>query len=69
MNPCEKCRQKPNCPAVCYPRRDYERHMQKQERKQHQGYYKAHYPRYEEFYGAYDERNNPGWSRDARFRV
>ncbi len=28
-NPCEKCKKKPNCPRVCYPRRDYERAIRK----------------------------------------
>ena len=23
MNPCVKCRRKPDCPRICYPQRDY----------------------------------------------
>lgn len=32
-NPCDKCKKKGNCPAVCYPRRDYERGLQKKQKK------------------------------------
>ncbi len=28
-NPCDKCKKKPNCPEVCYPKKDYERAMRK----------------------------------------
>ena len=28
-NPCTNCKRKPNCPRVCYPRRDYERALKK----------------------------------------
>lgn len=24
-SPCERCKRKPNCPRVCYPKRDWER--------------------------------------------
>lgn len=25
QSPCERCKRKPNCPRVCYPKRDWER--------------------------------------------
>lgn len=28
-NPCEHCKRKPNCPPVCYPKRDYSRAVAK----------------------------------------
>ena len=28
MNPCINCKRK-ECPAVCYPRKDYERHLKR----------------------------------------
>lgn len=34
-NPCENCKKKPNCPRVCYPRRDYERSKKKGMVKKH----------------------------------
>ena len=32
-NPCKKCKRKPNCPDVCYPKKDYKRAMKKRARK------------------------------------
>ena len=32
-NPCEKCKKKGNCPAVCYPLQDYLRGLKKRQRK------------------------------------
>ena len=32
MNPCENCKRK-ECPAVCYPRKDYERHLKRSKRR------------------------------------
>ena len=31
-NPCDKCK-RINCPEVCYPKRDYLKALQKQERR------------------------------------
>ena len=28
-NPCTKCKRKPNCPAVCYPKKDYDKAKKK----------------------------------------
>lgn len=28
-NPCDNCKKKPNCPKVCYPKRDYLRALKK----------------------------------------
>jgi len=33
MNPCAGCKKKGGCPEICYPKRDYERHMKKLNRK------------------------------------
>ena len=32
-SPCLSCGKKPNCPAVCYPRRDYLRALKKAGRR------------------------------------
>lgn len=32
-HPCKECRRKPNCPSVCYPKRDWERGQKKRTRK------------------------------------
>lgn len=31
-SPCEGCKRKPNCPAVCYPKRDWERGRKRRKR-------------------------------------
>ena len=33
INPCENCKRKPNCPDVCYPKKDYKRAIKKRARK------------------------------------
>lgn len=33
VNPCAKCKRKPNCPSICYPKKDYERAMKKKKRR------------------------------------
>lgn len=33
MHPCVRCHKKVNCPDKCYPKRDYERHMNRINRK------------------------------------
>lgn len=33
INPCEKCKKKANCFSVCYPKKDYLRHIKKEIRK------------------------------------
>ena len=33
MHPCVNCQKKENCPDKCYPKRDYERHMARVNRK------------------------------------
>lgn len=30
-NPCLNCKRKPNCPAVCYPKKDYDKALKKAE--------------------------------------
>ena len=29
QKPCDACKRKPNCPAVCYPLKDWKRAMEK----------------------------------------
>ena len=33
VDPCEKCKRKGSCPSVCYPKKDYLRHIKKENRK------------------------------------
>ena len=32
-SPCLKCKRKPDCPKVCYPKRDWIRHRKKMKKK------------------------------------
>ena len=33
INPCENCKRKPNCPDVCYPKKDYKRALKKRAKR------------------------------------
>lgn len=34
VNPCEKCKKRASCPSICYPKKDYLRHVKKENRKE-----------------------------------
>lgn len=36
-SPCEGCKKKPNCPAICYPKRDWDRGQKKARRRARSG--------------------------------
>lgn len=37
INPCDNCHKKGCCPTICYPRKDYEKHIKKLQKKRKYG--------------------------------